>query len=68
MHVLSRDAAYVLRSDGAQILDETRRRPIVAVIELRSREERRLVGVRFVLQEVVGDELLDETFQALENR
>src|SRR6185369_9433619 len=64
VHVQPRDPAHVLRFDLAQTLDETRRRPVVAVIQLRASEKRRLVGVRFVLQEVLGDELLDEPLQS----
>ncbi len=64
MHVLHGDALDILRPDAPQFVDELARRAIVALIELGPREERRLVSVDFVLQEVVGKKLLNETLQA----
>src|SRR5262245_8260187 len=41
------------------------RQPEVALVDLRPRQERGLIAVRFVAQEVLGDELLDEPLQTV---
>jgi hypothetical protein len=64
MHVLPRHAAYVLGLHAPKILDEPVRRAIVALVNLRAREERGLVAVRLVLEEILSDELLDETLES----
>src|SRR5436190_1153225 len=65
VHVLPRHTADVLWVNTPEVIDKTSRRSIVALVNLRAREESRLVAIRLVLEEVIGDELLNESLQTM---
>src|SRR4051812_28733420 len=61
--ILSRHATNVVGLDSPQVAHETIRRAEIPLVDLRARQHGRLIGVRLVLEEVVGDELLRQPLE-----
>ena len=63
VHIRDRHASHVFWLHATQVVDKAIRGAIVALIDLRARQKRCLVAVRFIAQEIFGEELLNEALQ-----